>query len=292
VDQETVDIRSATISDLSDIALLYTETFGRKKQGAYFEWQYFEAPSFCRIFVVRHCGEIVATMGVQKRMFRSGLTGAQLLDMIVVPSRRGAGIAKELAEHALRAAGEVDIQLAVPNRIGKEVFCKALGFSVIGKIPALIGDPDKLIHPGNVSLENHSSQQPDNLSFDSDELNWRFSRHPDFEYVSLGEYSLGPVFAKVFLDPRTGERYLDVVSHVAHFELDEVIRKGLEVFSSIDVLHLWANPVSETYSYALKMGFRRIEQERYLVARVMTERANRLLEFSEWNVCAGDAEYM
>ena len=292
MDQNTVDIRSATISDLSDIAQLYTETFGRKKQGAYFEWQYFGGASFCRIFVARHRDEIVATMGVQKRMFKSGLTGAQLLDMIVVPSRRGTGLFKALAEHALNAAGQVDIQFSLPNRSGKEALCRSLGFSEIGKIPALIAEPDRLTHPGNVSLKTHLSRQPDHLSYSSEDQSWRFSGHPDFEYASLGEYSMGPVFAKVYRDPGTGERYLDMVSHVAHFELDEVVRKGLEVFSSVDVLHLWANPASTTYAYALEMGFRPIEQERYLVGKIKTEKADHLLGFGAWNVCAGDAEFM
>ena len=215
----TIIYRQAVKSDIPQLIDLMNSAYMRKKENAYFLWQYFDSYYPTVLFCAFANKQLVGMFGFQKRLLNNGVRVGQAIDMLVSPDFRGKGIFKQLAGLATQYFQDVDMMCVFPNLNGKIAVEKALGWTTIGTINSMCINPR--------AIRNEPGESPDLLQPDREQSvykflyntnirRWRFDKHPDYtyDYVHIDDETFA--VTKVFTDPGDGKRIGDIVE----FECD------------------------------------------------------------------------
>ena len=132
----SLQLRIATLDDLSGLVQLFQHHYNQYKPEAYFAWQYFGAVHPVTLIVAQDVdNKIVGSFGAMVRPMSRGLLAAQAMDLLLDETHRGQGTFARMAELAFAALPEVDLRIVLSNQAGTAAVTRTLGWSRIARVP-------------------------------------------------------------------------------------------------------------------------------------------------------------
>lgn len=296
-EMRNVIIRPANQCDIPQLVALMNSEYTRKKTKQYFIWQFFESVYPTVLMTASVGNRIIGMFGLQKRMLNNGTVVGQVIDMLIDKKWRGKGLFSMIANKALEFFDDLDLLVVLPNRNGKFAVQKSLGWKCISKIDTLSLEANKI--KGGIYIKySDNSEYNDLYSFEynTEILQWRFDKHPlfDYNYTSIdnGDFSV----TKVFEDPVSKKRIGDIVYLRSDgnnlLYIDNLLRKTIQalVRESIDSVTTWALPHTSLYQVARSIGFKEVPQERYYCIKTLSSELSHLENIDNWHLIQADAE--
>lgn len=293
---QTVSYRPAVKGDIPRLMELFNSQYARKKNEAYFAWQYFESAWPTVMMCAEIDGRIEGMFGLQRRTLTDGTPIGQAIDLLIAPPLRGRGIFAELGRRAAAIFPELRALCVLPNLNGRNACVSALGWDAIAKIDSLVFDAARRL---STEIEPHPPAVTGEplLFFWSPEIRaWRFDRHPDYRYETVtGEGNAFSVI-KVFQDPVTGRRFGDIVDFQAPLydvsSLSSLFADATRrlIGLGVESITTWALPHTPLFNVLTALGFEILSQERYFCVKALDPSLARLHDITAWHLVQADAE--
>ena len=275
----TITYRLVNESDITRIANLVNAQYARKKDAAYFKWQFFNSyyPTICMCAVVGN--QIVGMFGLQKRKLTDGHIVGHLIDLLVDPNWRGKGIFKKMGELAIAHFNDLQALTVLPNPNGKVACEKSFDMKTISKIDDLVCEKSDSktikIDPKDSSL----------LRYETNEKyrNWRFDQSPIYKYTKIKSDDESLTITKKFTDPTTKDSFMDLVDYKGK-------TLAVQFEENNPKISTWALPHTNLYTRLKSHGFKELARERYFCVKVLDSNLKHYYDIKTWNLVPADAE--
>jgi GNAT superfamily N-acetyltransferase len=290
-----IEYRDAEPRDIPELKRLMNAQYARKKEDAYFRWQYFEGAFPTVVKCAFEEGRLVGMFGLQRRLLSSGAVAAQAIDLLVDPAMRGKGVFRKLGDLAFAKWKDVDLFCVLPNFNGMRASERSLKWKTIAKIDTMLVEPDEAISRADDPFEDGDDAALERFAFDDEIFARRFDAHPDYDYERIDAVG-GVAYLKTFVAPEDGAKFGDVVYYRG---ADDTARATREIllaacrrFAELGVspITAWAPPHSAVFRAARSLGFEPKPAERYFCVKVVNPDLARLEQFERWRLQMADAE--
>jgi hypothetical protein len=195
---------------------------------------------------------------------------------------------------------DLDILCALANLNGKNAFV-GLGWeniSNIDKVELLSQNIDKISIASKDPLKKQSQQikEPIKFFYNSSIRNWRYDKHPDYQYSFVKIDNDNFAVTKLFTDPLTRCKYGDVVDFECktnnYKDLEKIFSKTIKKLQNqnVDSITTWALPHTELFNVLMRMGLNSVKQERYLCLKFISKGSTKLKKLSNWHLVQADTE--
>ncbi|MFH0892348.1 MAG: GNAT family N-acetyltransferase [Candidatus Falkowbacteria bacterium] len=284
---DNIIYRQAAESDIDRLIPLMNSQYARKKDENYFQWQFFHSYLPTALVVAETQNKIIGMFGLQKKTLSNNIIAGQLIDLLVTPNFRGQGVFEKMAETAFSSFNDLQILMVLPNEKGMRACNSKLNLKPIAKIDNLV-----LEKKNYKPLKDSNDTKKKFISFvkSEDYLNWRYRKHPDYEYEFPKEDDGKTAVIKIFRDPISGNSVGDIVDF---YDVGgELPIKGIETLFScgLSVIYTWALPHTNLFKYLIQAGFTTHEQPRYFSLKILDNKFDYLYNIKEWEIFPGDAE--
>jgi GNAT superfamily N-acetyltransferase len=286
--------------DIPQLIDLMNSQYLRKRNYAYFQWQYFDAYYPTVLLCAFRGSSLVGMFGMQKRKLKSGANVYQAIDLLVQHEWRGQGILTVLGEKAAGFCKKTDIICVFPNASGKAACERAFGWKTVSRIDSLFLDKKGCMDipqdQTTTAASVESKHSFEAFSYSSENIAWRFDKHPDYEYsysrLPTGEFAI----TKVFRDPLTRDRFGDIVYFQCDLNNTEHLRKlfvrAIISLKEKDIkgITTWALPDIPLNAVLQFMGFVKRQEERYFCVKVLNPKYIDLYNIKSWHLVQSDTE--
>ncbi len=296
---DTINFRPAVKTDIPQLIELMNSQYIRKKDEAYFLWQYFNSfyPTIlmCAFFNTK----LIGMFGLQERELENGAHVGHAIDMLVAHKWRGRGVFQLLGEKATDYVKNLDLLCVLPNVNGKYACEKKLGWRTLGRINLMYLEREYLKNITEKPLRifpDMNGQIFSKFKYNAENRFWRFDEHPEYIYnyvrLQAGEFAV----TKIFKDPVTGSRYGDIVDFECNLNnrelLAELFRRACIYLREQEVegITTWSLKNAPLRDSVESLGFIEIKQERYFCLKVLTPAYEYLNDLSCWHLVQSDAE--
>jgi hypothetical protein len=293
-----ITYRPAVPGDIPRLKEIFNAHYARKKEDAYFTWQYFDSALPTIAICAEVDGRIEGTLGMQKRELEGGIPVGQLIDLILTPQLRGQGVLAELGERVVAHFSGLRLLCGLPNLNGCKALVKALGWQRLAKLDALVLQVDRKLprEPELGKLLPGAFAHPARLRWTADQRAWRYGRHPDYVYDTVEGSGGNFAVTKVYTDPVTRQRFGDIVDFQAPLSdppgLADIFTRAVDRLAAqgVENITTWAPPGTLLCEILTLMGFAAAPQERYLIAKVLDPTLGDYSESAAWFIVQADAE--
>jgi len=304
---EDLQIRPLSENDGEGFVSLINAEYSRKKSVEYYLWQDFNTPLKTVIVGAFLDDRLLGSMGLQCRKLSNGLTGGQIIDIIVAKEHRKKGVFTKIAGYAFDYfSNEIDFGFILSNEAGRIAVERALEWKEVGLIKTLFLNKrqenstlnswvDSVDDLCSIGMDNNKNL-PDRLFFirDTECMRWRFGSNPEYNYFIQKKENVFTV-GKIFTDPVSGEKYGDIVDYGCEGRMDllkEVFDAAIIYFNrkGIDRITTWAFPDTAVYTYLRDAGFAESEQKRYFCLKAFKPKLRYLYNFRNWLLVEADSE--
>ena len=263
---------------------LMNRYYARQRPVEYFLWQYFDYPWRVSSVGAFAGDRLVGHFGLQRKPLSGGQWIDQVMDIIIDGEYRSSGLFRRLWDAVRADIGSDGSTLVLANADGKDACVRKLAFQQVAQLDALALTSDDL-------REGRSGDIPTprcRLLLDSDLLEWRFRRHPLFEYRFHGDPDGSLVVTKMFVTEQS--RQGDIVYFHGPPSPDHWKEACLQLFAQgATQVNSWSFPGTAERSLMLKMGFRALPpQARYFCLRTSDLS---LYRAERWNIAPADTEH-
>jgi GNAT superfamily N-acetyltransferase len=293
----SVVVRQADYRDADAFVSLFNSNYKRKTSQEYFQWQFLDGPFPSKLFVAIERDQFIGFFGVKIMPTNSEMPAGFTVDLLIHDDWRKRGIAFLLEAEVRKycEAKGVAFLAALPNAFGHAAF-KALGWASIAKIDTLVHsshskDQGQSVVPATLPGE-FGAKKLFQFQKNEDYLNWRFNRHPIYQYNKIDDGKGSYAVTKLFTDI-DGRKFGDIVYlHGNGSAKRELLKMALDKMESINVREttLWALKHTQTYFDAVQINFIPVEQERYFCVRPFGVENNLLLDVTNWELSECDSE--
>lgn len=287
-------IRDAEIQDIDQLVILMNSNYIRKKTPNYFLWQFFSSPTETRLSVIEENSQIIAMLGMQKKEFKNGKNGLQIIDMLISINYRGKGLFSKLIDFNKNNFDHYDFVFVLPNSNGARALGK-LGWVNLMKIDEMILDINNFRFDEIIECltDKNSCDYDYEILYSSDFEEWRFIKEPDnnyfYKFVTKNDYTI----LKTFKDHNNGSVYGDIVYiKCQQCSLEKLLKETILLFKKLGVrtISMWALPHTSEYRTIRRAGFEKESRERYLCVLPITNCCDNLLNISAWKLFQSDTE--
>jgi GNAT superfamily N-acetyltransferase len=294
----SIGLRLAIKSDISQLVDLMNSQYDRKKDEAYFIWQYFDSSYPTILICAFSASKIIGMFGLQKRKLRDDTHVGQAIDLLVAHEWRKKGIFKLLGEKATEYFEDLDLLCVLPNVNGKNACEKALGWKTVCKVNSMSLDVKSFENPAwkppKKLIENRKAIK--GFYYNAEIRRWRYNHHPEYKYVYVALNSGEFAVTKIFKEPVTGVLYGDIVDFECNLNdmycLRELFFRASTYLKGekVESIVTWALPHIPLCEVLKSIGFTELPQERYFCVKVLNKRYDYLYYISQWHLVQADAE--
>lgn len=258
--------------------------YARQRPPEYFRWQYFETPLAAVSFGAFDGDCLVGHFGLQRKpMSPSGMID-QVMDIIIESDYRGGDLFFHLWEQARLAIGLSSPAMVLANPSGKRACLRSLGFLEVAEIESFVLRREELVlahRPSEPKLRRR-------LVWERESFDWRFRRHPLFDYqIHQGE-GAAVVVGKLFRSETQCQG--DIVYFEGLPDSGLWTKACLGLFEhGAEQINCWAFPNTEEREVMMALGFQLDSpQNRYFC--VKSDDAE-LLRAERWSLASADTEH-
>lgn len=266
------------------LSALMNRYYARQRPVEYFQWQYFDYPGRVSSFGAFAGDRLVGHFGLQRKPLSGGRWVDQVMDIIIDSEYRSSGLFRRLWDAVRADIGGDGSTLVLANADGKEACVRKLDFQQVAQLDALALTSDDLRdgYPGDIPTPRCR------LLLDSALLDWRFRRHPLFDYRFHGDPGGSLVVTKMFVTEQS--RQGDIVYFHGAPVADLWKEACLQLFAQgATQVNSWSFPGTAERSLMLEMGFQALPpQSRYLCLRTSDPD---LCRAEKWNIAPADTEH-
>ncbi|HAH32827.1 MAG TPA: hypothetical protein DCL44_10995 [Elusimicrobia bacterium] len=287
--------RAVSRADIPRLVELFNAQYARKKDEAYFVWQYFESAWPTVMMGAEVNGRLEGVFGLQRRLLTDGTAIGQAIDLLIAPQFRGKGVFAELGRLAVSCFADLKALCVFPNLNGRNACEKNLGWKVLGKIDSL---ELSSLATDACPVDTHSivDENLKQFEYGGSTLAWRFCDKASYryEYIRTGKEDFA--ITKIFVDPVSGKRYGDIVNFSCDMrDPDAISAVFLEAVKylfrlKVESVTTWALPHTNLFHVLKGLGFTSKAQERYFCVKVLDSRQEFLYGFENWHLVQSDAE--
>lgn len=293
-----ITYRLANKSDIPVIMTLVNAQYTRKKNEAYFQWQFFNSYYPTVLMCAFEGNKLVGMFGLQKRRLTNGVAIGHLIDLLVAPEWRGRGIFKEMGLRAFTYFPDIQALSVLPNSSGKTACEKAFGMKTIAKIDDLVLRSLVRAESPNFAPSQPFVSPPNYFRFttNNDYRLWRYDISPVYSYNKIGLSNAASAIIKLFTDPTTGEIWGDIVDYDCrsgdHNELGDLFLLTIDYLfeKGASSINTWALPHTLLHGWLTSVGFEKLSRERYFCVKALQSVHNYLYDVAQWDLVQADAE--
>ena len=259
--------------------------YARQRPLAYFQWQYFSSPLPVSTVGAFAGDRLVGHFGLQRKRLSDGRTIDQVADIIIDADYRGEGLFPRLWSAVCQGLGGEGPRMVLANPSGKEACVRKLHFQQVAQLDSLALTAG---HLRDVVPEVAEASPRYRLVLDRELLDWRFRRHPLFEYRFFGEEDGSLLVTKMFHHEQVKEG--DIVYFQGRPLPDLWRRACLELLAEgATQVNCWALPGTAERSLLLAMGFEATApQPRFLC---VSSDDSSLRQAEHWSIVQCDTEH-
>jgi GNAT superfamily N-acetyltransferase len=291
----TIVIREAALSDADKFVSLFNTYYKRKTNIGYFTWQFFDTPCPSKLFAAFDGDQLVGFFGVKIYPVTGNINTGFVVDFLIHETYRKRGIGYLLAGEVENfcSKNKVAVLTGLPNAFGNAAL-RSMGWQSIAKIDTLINEKIETL---DIDLNDVEIQEQKKLvQFKkTDELNkWRFDDHPVYKYDRISVDKNNYAVIKVFIDPVTGNSFLDIVD--LEFSqrpeiLDQLLNKVKQKLpEQIQSVTIWALSHTVLFNCLMKLDFKILPQERFFCVKLLDESYSQLTNIENWDLMEMNSE--
>lgn len=287
----TINFRPAEKKDIPQLTILFNQQYARKKDEAQILWQYFNSfyPTVC--FCAFSGNQLVGAFTIQKRRLSDGTIIGHFIDLLVALEWRSQRVFTALGARAIKCFPDLEAVSVLPNQNGKGASEKAFGLRTLAKIDDLV------IHnlpPTGEANDIAPQEKLVRYQGGPEYENWRYNQNPRHRYEQItlpdGSYAI----AKLFIDPRNGEKFWDIVDYQLYnpSKLAKLFLTAIQRLLEKDGagVSIWALPHTALYQPLRNLGFVPLARERYFCVKVLSPKREYLYNINHWELVMADAE--
>ena len=272
--EEITDIRRATHADMPGVTALTQRLYAIKRSEAFYAWYFLDSAIESELYCAYDNDILVGMLGIHSRRLSNSLNCGHIVGINVAPEYAGKGAFISLAVHVSDLLERFDLLCMFANESaivpcqyyfrmkfdGLYTFVKELD-GAIDFNGAFDAQP---ILPKTTFTVTEDDDRRIRFQHSEQFRQWRFGRHPLFQYTKVECDSGDFAIVKTFTDVATGVTYGDIVDLEYPRSQTERLNVLLQAacyylcHAGAHKVTLWATPDSRLRSVALQYDFHEV----------------------------------